>query len=436
MTAVVIVLSLLLGGAAVLGAVTASRYRRARALASSLLGDSGQDDAGATLEECLVDLGGRQSGLVTELSESETVRHLLEGILSRMVQGVMVCGADGRVVFRKYQKSLEASHHGQALVDAAVERVLEKVLGRVPTKEESDGHAVVEELRLYGPPERLLRISAFVLEGGAAALIEDCTEQDRVEVMRRDFVDNISHELRTPVGAMSLLAETIAEEEDETTVDVLSKRMISEAERMTNVIEELAELARVENDPEGDRGSQVLQEVVVEVVERLTGAAEQHGIKVSVSAPEDPIVVLADRLQIASAVHNLLDNALKYSPFGGNVSVRVRKLGECAQLEVQDTGVGIPRRDQERIFERFYRVDRSRTASSGGIGLGLAIVKHIVINHGGEISVDSMEGEGSTFTLKLPLLEEVFPGCVSEEDAGVSGRETILRGIADDMSTS
>ena len=435
MTAVVIVLSLLLGGAAAFGAVTASRCRRARALASSLLGSAGSEDARETLEECLAALGGRQSGLAAELSESEMVRHLLEGILSRMVQGVMVCGADGRVIFRKYQKSLEASHHGQALVDAAVERVLEKA-GRVLTKGEPDGYAVMEELRLYGPPERLLRISAFVLEGGAAALIEDCTEQDRVEVMRRDFVDNISHELRTPVGAMSLLAETIAEEDDETTVDVLSKRMISEAERMTRVIEELAELARVENDPEGDRGSQVLQEVVMEVVERLTGAAEQRRTKVSVSAPEDPIVVLADRLQIASAVHNLLDNALKYSPFGGNVSVRVRKLGECAQLEVQDTGVGIPRRDQKRIFERFYRVDRSRTASSGGIGLGLAIVRHIVINHGGEISVDSMEGEGSTFTLKLPLLKEVFPGCASEGDAAASGRGTILRSIADDLGTS
>ncbi len=436
MTAVVIVLSLLLGGFVVFGFAAAQRRRRAAKLAAELLASSGAENGvSGTLEECLTDLGARQKVLAAEMAESGMVRRLLEGVLSRMVQGVIVCDDEGKVVFRKYQQSLEASHHGRALVEAAAERVLEEALGKGATDDKPPCEAVLqEEVRLYGPPERFLRISAFVLAGGVAASIEDCTEQDRVEVMRRDFVDNISHELRTPVGAMSLLAETISEEEDEATVDVLSKRMISEAERMTRLIEELAELARVENDPGGERDSQALREVVEEVVERLKGAAEQRGTTVSVSVPDEPIVVLADRLQIASAVHNLLDNALKYSP-GGNVNVRVQKLGEFAQLEVQDTGIGIPRRDQERIFERFYRVDRSRTTSSGGIGLGLTIVKHAAINHGGEISVDSLEGEGSTFTLKLPLLKKSALLAL-HGNAGESGRGTILSGIADEMSSS
>ena len=147
-----------------------------------------------------------------------------------------------------------------------------------------------------------------------------------------------------------------------------------------------------------------LQDIVGAVVERLANAAEQRGITVGVAAPSDPVFIRADRRQIASAVHNLLDNALKYSKSGTSINVRVRRLDGSAELSVQDTGVGIPQGDLPRIFERFYRVDRSRASTSGGIGLGLAIVRHVAINHRGDVRVQSMEGEGSTFTLRLPLV--------------------------------
>ena len=140
------------------------------------------------------------------------------------------------------------------------------------------------------------------------------------------------------------------------------------------------------------------------VVERLANAAEQCGITVGVAAPAEPVLIRADRRQIASAVHNLLDNSLKYSDPGTSVNVRIRRLDEAAELSVQDMGVGIPQGDLPRVFERFYRVDRSRTSASGGIGLGLAIVRHVAINHRGDVKVQSMEGEGSTFTLRLPLV--------------------------------
>ena len=239
--------------------------------------------------------------------------------------------------------------------------------------------------------------------------------------MRRDFVSNISHELRTPVGAISLLAETIVDllsdsvdvagevaisAEDHATVVGLADRMVAEAERMTRAIDDLAELSRVERDVDGDRSVLAFGDVVNAVVERLTNAAEQRGIAVTVAAPSEPVLIRADRRQVASAVHNLLDNALKYSPAGTSVNMRVRRRETSAELSVQDRGIGIPQGDLPRIFERFYRVDRSRTSSSGGIGLGLAIVRHVAINHHGDVEVQSMEGEGSTFTLRLPLVAE------------------------------
>ena len=358
----------------------------------------------------------------------------LGAVISRMTEGVVICDAEGRVVFRDgTELSAVPARHGHALMDAALNRVL---------REACDGTAVTEEVRLHGPPQRVFMLSASPLAGGAVALIEDITERERVETMRRDFVSNISHELRTPVGAISLLAETIVDllsdgigaagearlgVEEHATVVGLADRMVAEAGRMTRAIDDLAELSRVERDADGERSVLILQDVVNAVVERLANAAEQSGIAVTVAAPGEPVLVCADRRQIASAVHNLLDNALKYSPAGTTVGMRVRRRETSAELSVQDTGIGIPQADLSRVFERFYRVDRSRTSSSGGIGLGLAIVRHVAINHDGDVDVQSMEGEGSTFTLRLPLVAgaeaPVAPGPLDTAVSGEPGGE-------------
>ncbi|MYB25751.1 MAG: hypothetical protein F4X37_11735 [Acidimicrobiia bacterium] len=343
------------------------------------------------------------------------------GAIARMAEGVVISDDAGEVIFRDGTAlATIPSRHGEALMDAALHRLLSRA---------REGATVREEVRLYGPPPRVFRLSASPLAGGALALVEDVTERERVETLRRDFVANISHELRTPVGAISLLAETLADlladragadsqaaptaenrtGEDQTgesqaTILGLVGRLVAEADRMARVIDDLAELARVEHETDAERSVVAIQDVVHAVVERLANASEQFGVAVHVAAPGDPILVNVDRRQIASAVHNLLDNAIKYSPAGASVSLRVRRSGPSAELSVQDSGIGIPQGDLPRIFERFYRVDRSRTASSGGIGLGLAIVRHVAINHGGDVAVDSMEGEGSTFSLRLPLL--------------------------------
>ena len=441
MTVAVATLAVALAVVLIAGTTVLVRFRRARRIADALLASSEPTasvpegglapalrateaapvpgDRALELDGALGVLGERLDALgrAQEL-RGAWIRRLGE-VISLMTQGVVICDAAGDVVFRDDTAiSTIPARHGHALVEAALERVLHRA---------RDGVAVEEEVRLYGPPQRVFMLRASALGDGAVALIDDATEREWVETMRRDFVSNISHELRTPVGALSLLAETIADlladDPDEiATVTGLAERMVSEAERMTRAIEDLAELSRVERDADGERGVLALQDVVGEVAERLANAAEQHGIAVNVLVPSDPVLVCADRRQLASAVHNLLDNALKYSLPGASVSMRVRRGDDLAELSVQDTGIGIPQSDLPRIFERFYRVDRSRTSSSGGIGLGLAIVRHVAINHRGDVSAQSMEGEGSTFTLRIPLGPPSEDRAVPSSESGAAGQ--------------
>jgi two-component system sensor histidine kinase SenX3 len=227
----------------------------------------------------------------------------------------------------------------------------------------------------------------------------------RLEAMRTDFVANISHELRTPVGALALLAETLQGEREPETIDRLAGKLEIEALRVSNMIDDLLELSRIE--VEGARRDRVPVEAVIgEAVDRVHAAAEQRGIVIEKLRPDEPSVVAGDRQQLVSALTNLVDNAVKYSERGGRVTVSEVREGDEIVLTVADEGMGIPDRDLDRVFERFYRVDRARSRTTGGTGLGLAIVRHVADNHGGSIGVSSREGVGSTFTLRLPAWEQ------------------------------
>jgi two-component system sensor histidine kinase SenX3 len=241
--------------------------------------------------------------------------------------------------------------------------------------------------------------------------IDDVTEQERVEAMRRDFVANVSHELKTPVGALSVLAEALVDAGDEATRERLAVRLRLEATRLAAIVDDILDLSLVESE-DAVNAPVDLADVIAAASERAAVVAEDAGIEVVVEAPDPPVVVRADRRQLVSAVSNLLDNAIKYSAFradgggGATVWVRGRRDGGDAVLEVEDRGIGIPEDHQDRIFERFYRVDRARSRLSGGTGLGLAIVRHVALNHGGTVELDSTPGLGSIFRLRLPTTEE------------------------------
>jgi two-component system sensor histidine kinase SenX3 len=224
-----------------------------------------------------------------------------------------------------------------------------------------------------------------------------------VEAIRRDFVANISHELKTPVGALSLLAETLMTEEDPVVTRRLAERMLSEAIRLANTIEDLLVLSRIESEEAPDRDVVAVHKIVSEAVNRIRPGAESMGIAIEVPPPDLRLGIQGDRRQIVSALYNLLDNAVKYSDPGSEIAVRVDTDGREVQIAVEDHGIGIPANAIERVFERFYRVDLARSRQTGGTGLGLSIVRHVMANHGGEVTVESRLGEGSTFVLHLPV---------------------------------
>jgi two-component system, OmpR family, sensor histidine kinase SenX3 len=256
---------------------------------------------------------------------------------------------------------------------------------------------------------RVAPLGSGVGGGGLVLLLaEDQTESRRVEEVRRDFVANISHELKTPVGALALLAETMEEAADDPeAVRRFASRMRQEASRLTALVQDLITLSRIQAaEPVPDPKEVQLSSVVAEAVDRCRMKASARGIELAPTC-DDSLVVLGDEDLLVTALRNLLDNAVAYSPEQTRVVVSVTRDGaRAAQISVADQGIGIPERDLERIFERFYRVDPARSRVTGGTGLGLAIVKHVVAAHGGNVTVWSKEGVGSTFTFRLPVLTD------------------------------
>lgn len=235
-------------------------------------------------------------------------------------------------------------------------------------------------------------------------LVDDRTESRKLEETRRDFVANVSHELKTPIGAIGLLAEAIAgATDDPQMVEKFAESLQKESMRLANLVQELIQLSRVQGAKLSETSSEVdLARVIADAVERNQLLAEQHSIKLAASASPG-VVIIADYEMLVTAVRNLIENAIVYSEQHSQVGVGLRVIDSVAEIAVTDSGIGIPESEQERIFERFYRVDPSRSRETGGTGLGLSIVKHAAANHRGEVKVFSKAGVGSTFTLRLPI---------------------------------
>ena len=479
---------------------------------------------------------GGAAQAVTE-SSSDAIR--LRRSLDTLTQGVVLCDENGTVIYRNGRaNALMVSRHGDALAAQAVTDVLEDAW--------HEGSAE-RTLDLYGPPRRTLQVRARQIDDGrrplgVIALIEDVSERRRLEEIRRDFVANVSHELKTPMGALGLLAETLVSEPDPDVAQRLAGRIHNEAFRVSRIIDDLLDLSRIESEEAPPREPVLVNLVMADAIERVRATADQRGLEIILHEPSPPVAVLGDRRQLVSAMHALLENAItysydnskivvtgvaqrfnpnlshpsvvgegggraddassefltgevpvvaaetargddaagdapaeaheahkaaagapvardasdvrpvfvpeildQYSPLGQSapgasaatgttaptmpVPPTVSAEGDTAgtgpgepsaaaspnwrieerdnvRLSVQDHGVGIPARDLDRIFERFYRVDHGRSRDTGGTGLGLSIVRHVANNHQGWVDVESREGEGSTFTLVLPIQAE------------------------------
>ena len=345
-----------------------------------------------------MEAGAEQSVIDTHLAVEQQRR--LRLAIDEVNVGVVVADQDGAMVVQNpIAKQFLAARHGAALVGAAVTDLLEAAcLGR-------SGQRTVT---LTGPPSRVMEVLARPLfDGqrpmGAVVVVEDQTDGARIDRIRRDFVSNLSHELRTPVGAIALLSDTLVGEDDLKVRSRLVERIGLEAERVGLIIDDLLELSRVELDGSPRRDLVDAEALLSEVADQYCGPAEARQIKLLRLPAASELRLLGDRGQLLRALGNLVDNAIKYSEAGSTVELAASENGGLVDIVIRDQGVGIPQHEHGRIFERFYRVDRARSRATGGTGLGLSIVRHVVANHDGEILIRSREGEGATFTLRLPM---------------------------------
>ena len=272
----------------------------------------------------------------------------------------------------------------------------------------STGQPVQQDMSVRRPgrrqPQIRLRVRVSPMAAGAAlALIEDISEAERLDHVRRDFVANVSHELKTPVGALSLLAEAVSEAHDDPeAVQHFSGRMLAETKRLTTLINDLMDLSRIEGiDAERPMEPVSMDDVVAQACDDAQLLAQEHRITF-LRGGRAGLSVLGVEPQLVAAVRNLIINAINYSPPSTKVAITTGLTAGWVTIAVTDQGIGIPQTEIDRIFERFYRVDPARSRDTGGTGLGLAIVKHVCANHGGDCDVWSRVGEGSTFTMRLP----------------------------------
>ncbi|MDG4663491.1 ATP-binding protein [Mycobacterium sp. 236(2023)] len=332
-----------------------------------------------------------------------TVSRMLEHIVSQSPVGIVVVDTFRDVVYIN-ERAQELGLVRERLLDdrawAAAERTLATgesggfdLSPRKPTRSGRSGLSVRGRVSLLTEEDRRF----------AVVYVDDQSEHARMEATRRDFVANVSHELKTPVGAVGVLAEAVlASADDPETVKHFAEKMVTESNRLANMVGELIELSRLQGGERlPDLGEVDVDTVVSEALSRHKVAADNADIAITTDAPTG-YRVMGDQTLLVTAIANLVSNAIAYSPNGSAVSISRRRRGENIEIAVTDRGIGIAPADQERVFERFFRVDKARSRATGGTGLGLAIVKHVAANHNGSIRLWSQPGTGSTFTMSIP----------------------------------
>lgn len=378
--------------------------RRLNALAVRLE-PAGTAPEGKALERAVERLERAVADSAAEVSEATSRVDRLAGALSEIGEGVLVCDEHGHIVYRnETATTLTDTRHGDTLPGRTLSQLLDDAL---------DGTRGRRTVELLGPPRRTLRITAAPLDDGrravgAVAVITDISERRRLETVRRDLVANMQRALRTPVATIAGLAETLAAEGDRSVVRRLAERVRAEAERAAGTVDDLLELSVVESE-EAPRRDAVM---VSDAIRSAVGAAGAED-RVEVVERVGRLRVVGDRRQLVTAVQNLVDNAMRYSESDRSAVVETDRDGTWITITVRDEGVGIPPRDIDRVFERFYRGELASQLNSDGTGLGLAVTRHIARAHGGDVTVASNPNEGSTFTLRVPAA----PGAITLPDA-------------------
>ena len=335
-----------------------------------------------------------------------TVAQMLERIVALMPLGAAVVDRHRDVVYhngrakelglvRERQLDDEAWKAARQTLAGGADVEFDLLPGKRPVPGRS-GLAVHGQARLLSEEDRRF----------AVVFVYDHSEYARMEATRRDFVANVSHELKTPVGAMSVLAEALlSSAEDPETVRRFGEKVLVEATRLGNMVSELIELSRLQGAERlPDMGAVDVDSVVAEAISRHKVPADNADIAVRTDEASG-LQMMGEQALLVTALANLVSNAIAYSPRGSLVSISRRRRGENIEIAVTDRGIGIARKDQERVFERFFRADKARSRATGGTGLGLAIVKHVAANHNGSIGLWSQLGTGSTFTLSIPTYE-------------------------------
>jgi two-component system sensor histidine kinase SenX3 len=350
-------------------------------------------------------LAAALSDLERSTATAQRERARLAGAVQAAPLGILVTDDHGVVVASNAAAGrFLGARVGEAIAEARIREAIEQaILRRTATS---------AEVELFTPVRSILEVSAVPLDFGvesvgAVAFVDDVTEARRVAAMRRDFVANVGHELKTPLGAVAVLAETLSDSLGDPAVAAsLAERLRGEATRLSKLIEDILDLSQAEALAAHDEPVAVA-EVLEDAARAVTEAAAVAGVDVEVVPCPADVRVAGDARQLGSMVSNLVENAVKYSfvrqpDLRPKVTVRAEARGDDVVIEVADQGIGIPAAHLDRIFERFYRVDRARSRETGGTGLGLSIVRHIARNHRGEVTVESVEGEGSTFRVTLP----------------------------------
>jgi len=342
-----------------------------------------------------------QTTVLTNLPESpqDPIAGQLRPAFDALPIGVVITDRNGgQPVHNRAGATMTGIRHIDILVQEAAEELLATII---------DQGSVQKTVEIAGPPTKYFAIRVQPLEvGGAMATVQDVTERILIDTVRTDFVANLSHELKTPVGGIAALGDTMVEETDPKVVKRLAEGIVIEAYRLSAIVDDLLDLSRIESDATMNWAPVDIAGVITEVVASLRISAQRYQVDLIIE--ENPSVyVHGDRTQLVSAFLNLVENGIKYSEANSSLQIHSNVVGTDVRISVIDQGIGIATKDHERIFERFYRVDRARSRATGGTGLGLSIVRHVVTNHGGRIELVSEEGMGAAFTVILPRMDDL-----------------------------